>query len=160
MSFNTVIFLLLFFFFAVLGVLYAFGGSIFNPATPVAVALSTPSPTPYPNPSISPEPVPQANIVVTSPLENDTVPSTSLKVSGQARVFENVVQIRLKEKSGKLLAQTIVEAKSPDVGQFGPFEKTLTYAKPTDKQGVLEVFTLSAKDGSEIDKVVININFQ
>jgi hypothetical protein len=148
MNFNTIVFLLLFFFLAVVGVFYSISQGVFGP---------------YPNPSISPEPTDsmmQPNIVVTTPVEGETVSSTSLKVSGQARVFENVVNIRLKEKSGKLLAQTIVEAKSPDVGQFGPFEKTITYPKATDKQGILEVFTLSAKDGSEIEKVVININFQ
>jgi hypothetical protein len=159
MNFNTIVFLLLFFFLAVVGVFYSISQGVFG-NKPEIVAVS---PTPYPNPSISPEPTDsmmQPNIVVTTPVEGETVSSTSLKVSGQARVFENVVNIRLKEKSGKLLAQTIVEAKSPDVGQFGPFEKTITYPKATDKQGILEVFTLSAKDGSEIEKVVININFQ
>src|SRR5690606_17298332 len=42
----------------------------------------------------------------------------------------------------------------------GPFEISLTYPKPTQQSGMIEVFQYSARDGSEIDKVTIPVTFR
>lgn len=102
---------------------------------------------------------PVSNIVVFSPQEGDEV-GLPLKVQGKARVFEGTVNLRLKEKDGEVLVEDITMAKSPEMGQFGPFEKELLYSQPAKAEGILEVFQISAKDGSEIDKVVIPIRFK
>jgi len=102
-----------------------------------------------------------ANIGVSSPQENISVRSPLL-VKGTARVFENVLQVRLKsikkDKKGQtteeILAQETVEVKAPDVGQYGPFEARLEF-ETNNPNGVLEVFSLSPKDGAEINKVAI-----
>ncbi len=78
---------------------------------------------------------------------------------GKARVFENVVSIRLKDKNGKILFQGTTNAQSPDVGQFGLFQKEVTF-ETMQKEGTLEVYQASARDGSEIDKVTIPVKFQ
>lgn len=107
-----------------------------------------------PTPTISDQ-----NIRVTKP-SNDEQVILPFIIRGEARVFENQLAYRLKDGEGKLLAEGAAIAHSPDVGQFGPFEiviSTLEIGK--SKRGVLEVFSESAKDGSEINKIVIPIKF-
>jgi hypothetical protein len=89
--------------------------------------------------------------------------SQRFEVKGTARVFENQVTIRLKEKlSGKMIGETNAYADAPDMGQFGEFRAGIVLNDPSLRSGtemVLEVFQYSAKDGSEIDKVSVPITF-
>ena len=98
------------------------------------------------------------NITVSSPKSQDLVGSP-FKVQGEARVFENVVSLRLRDKTGKILFQGTAEAKSPDIGQFGSFEKEIKF-KTKEKEGFLEVFESSPKDGMDVNKVIIPLKFQ
>ncbi|MBZ9572400.1 GerMN domain-containing protein [Patescibacteria group bacterium] len=100
-----------------------------------------------------------SNIIVFNPKEGDEV-GLPLKIEGKARVFEGTVNLRLREKEGGILVEDIVTAQSPEIGQFGPFKKELTYPLPKTREGILEVFQISAKDGSEIDKVIIPLKFK
>jgi len=101
--------------------------------------------------------VEEANIIVFDPKENARI-SSPFDVEGKARVFENVVSIKLTDKGGKILFQGVTDAKSPDVGQFGLFQEEITF-KTNQTEGTLEVFEASAKDGSEINKVSIPVKF-
>ncbi|MFA5777541.1 MAG: Gmad2 immunoglobulin-like domain-containing protein [Parcubacteria group bacterium] len=103
------------------------------------------------------QPVEEPNIVVFDPKENAKI-SSPFDVTGKARVFENMVSIRLKDKSGKVLFQGTTDAKSPDAGKFGLFQEEIAYST-VQAEGILEVFESSAKDGSEINKVVIPVKF-
>jgi hypothetical protein len=106
-----------------------------------------------------PEPqVPQSNINVTSPKPGDTLDFT-LKITGTARVFENAFAYRLLDQNGKILISGFGTANAPDIGQFGQFEITAYYPAPTGNTGTLQVYSNSAKDGSEINKVVIPVVF-
>jgi hypothetical protein len=98
------------------------------------------------------------NIIVTAPQENDVV-GLNFQVTGEARVFENVVSYRLRDADGSVLAESVTEAKSSDVGQFGPFVIDLDASTAKGKKGTLEVFQSSAKDGSEVDKVTVHVVF-
>lgn len=98
------------------------------------------------------------NIIVTIPQRNSEV-GIPLIVQGEARTFENVVNVRVVQQDGRVLVEDFTTANAPDIGQFGPFEFHLTYPEPTQNNGVLEVFQYSAKDGSEIDKVTIPVQF-
>lgn len=98
------------------------------------------------------------SIKVTSPLAGATV-GLPLEIKGEARVFENVVNWRLKDAKGNVLVESFGEAQSPDVGEFGPFTISSSYPKPTTANGVVEVFVYSAKDGSETDTVAIPVRF-
>src|SRR3989338_5138161 len=99
------------------------------------------------------------NIIVDLPKDNDEIGQPVL-ISGQARVFENQLNYRIKDGDGNVLNEGGLYAKSPDVGQFGPFEVETTYTIPKTDYGAIEVFDYSAKDGSQIDTVTIPVKFQ
>ncbi len=101
-------------------------------------------------------PTPSVNITVDSPQPHASS-SGFVTISGKARVFENVLNYRLLDEKGKILAEGTTEAKSPDVGQFGPYKVTVIYSQLQPGNDTLEVFSLSAKDGSEINKVSVPI---
>lgn len=98
------------------------------------------------------------NILVTSPIDGDTI-AQPLLIRGEARVFENQLNYRLKDADASILAEGIITANAPDAGEFGDFEVITFYERPKGKTGTLEVFDYSAKDGSEIDKVTISLRF-
>ncbi len=100
----------------------------------------------------------EKNINIQTPKMNAEINSGFL-LSGTARVFENVVTYRLKDTKNNILAQGNLIAAAPDIGQFGPFETNVSYSAPVTQFGYLEVFTLSAKDGSEIDKQILYLKF-
>lgn len=123
------------------------------------------SPTPFPtvgagNPGASENipPSSSGNIEVLNPRTGDGIKS-GFKVEGNARTFESNVRIRLTDAEGNILIDTSTTANAPDTGQFGPFEKNLTF-ETDSKTGTLEVFQNSAKDGSEIDKVSLPVVFE
>lgn len=130
------------------------------------IARNFSNPTPYSTVSINPtasqsptviSPASSQNIEVLSPRGGDTIKS-GFAVKGNARVFEDVVSLRLSDSEGNVLVQTTTSANAPDVGEFGPFEKVLNY-QTSATEGTLEVYQSSAKDGSEIDKVTIPLQF-
>lgn len=102
-------------------------------------------------------PAASQNIEVLAPFMGDNVKSGFI-VKGNARTFENNVAIRLLDSNGNILIETFTTANAPDMGQFGPFEKSINFSTD-DTSGKLEVFQYSAKDGSEIDKVEIPVIF-
>ena len=123
-------------------------------------------PIPFPTISANPtsleqtttiDPISSGNIEVLSPRGGDSVKS-GFAIKGNARVFENVVSIRLSDSEGNILIQTNAYANAPDAGQFGTFEKMLNF-QTSATTGTLEVYQVSAKDGSEIDKVTIPLVF-
>ena len=112
--------------------------------------------TTTPSPSITNSPLRSNNILVESPLQNTQI-SNPVTVRGEARTFENTVIIRLVQDDGRVLAEDFTTADAKDIGQFGAFEIQLFYSAPTQNSGKIEVFQYSAKDGSEIDKVLIPV---
>lgn len=108
---------------------------------------------------VSPTPMRSENIIVTSP-QSGTAISSPVVIRGEARTFENSVSVRLTEQGGRVLIEDFTTANSPDIGQFGPFEISLSYPKPSQQSGMIEVFQYSARDGSETDKVTIPVTFQ
>lgn len=109
-------------------------------------------------PALAPQ-VPEANIRVTAPQPNEEV-SLPLVIRGEARVFESVFAYRLRDADGSILFEGHAMANAPDTGQFGPFEISVTYLEPSGTSGILEVFSRSAKDGSEINRVAIPVRFK
>ena len=100
------------------------------------------------------------NIRVSSP-KKDAVVSSPLKITGEARVFENTFVVRLRDASGKTLVE---EPKMTDPGEgmgyFNPFQVEVSYSTPKTAAGTIEVFQYSPKDGAEVDKVIIPIKFK
>ncbi|KKT22937.1 MAG: hypothetical protein UW08_C0002G0066 [Parcubacteria group bacterium GW2011_GWB1_43_8b] len=100
----------------------------------------------------------EPNIVVFSPVPNEEVSGT-ISLSGKARVFESQLNARLIINNQKILEENIT-ANAPDMGLFGDFSKEITIPQSANQDNLaaaLEVFDYSAKDGSEIDKVVIPV---
>jgi len=98
------------------------------------------------------------NIVVFTPRAENEI-GLPVVVEGEARVFENQLNVRLKDEDGTVLTERGVTALSKDTGLYGPFKIDLSYSEPKGDKGTIEVFDYSAKDGSEIDKAVIPVLF-
>jgi len=96
------------------------------------------------------------SIRVDSPKVNQVIQSPVL-VSGQAAVFEAQVNARLKDESGLILAETSFMTKEGQT--MSPFSTKIKFKKPSRQKGILEVFEISAKDGSEIHKIAIPVVF-
>lgn len=100
----------------------------------------------------------EANIQVSAPVPNQEI-GLPLIIRGQARVFENVINYRLRDADGTVLIEGYSMALSPDIGLFGSFVIESGYPEPKGKSGIVEVFNYSAKDGSEENKVMIPVRF-
>lgn len=100
----------------------------------------------------------EPNIIVYSPQPNDAI-GLPLVLKGEARVFESTFNYRVKDATGKIIFESFAMAASPDMGIYGPFEVHVNYPEPETDTGAVEVFEYSAKDGSEINKVIIPVSF-
>lgn len=101
----------------------------------------------------------QANIKVMLPDDGQKVGVTGMVIVGDARVYENNVNWRVKDASGAVLDSGFATADAPDIGQFGSFVAYADYVATAGQAGVVEVYTLSANDGSEIELVSIPVRF-
>lgn len=99
------------------------------------------------------------NVVVTQPRRDAQVGAHGLVIVGEARVFENTVQWRVKDSAGAVLDEGFTTAASPDIGQFGPFVAYANYTAVAGEEGAVEVFVYSAKDGSEEEMVRVPVRF-
>ena len=98
------------------------------------------------------------NIKVTRP-QPQAAAESPLLIKGEARVFENTFQIRLKDSNEAVLVEKTAMANAPDMGQFGPFGELLLFDKPNAGTGMVEIFSYSAKDGAVQDLVSIPVRF-
>jgi hypothetical protein len=97
-------------------------------------------------------------IWVTAPVANQIITSP-VKISGNARVFEATVSYRLKDANGNMLAQGFTAANAGAPGR-GDFQADLAFKPAAAGKGQLEVFWASPKDGSDLDKVTIPVEWQ
>jgi len=106
------------------------------------------------------QPAQSENIIVETPLPSSTVTSP-FEISGQARVFEGTILVRVKNQDGKIVIPTqIVTAHGADAGEFGDWKIKVNYQFYATKEGIIEVFSESAKDGSEINMVEVPVKFE
>lgn len=101
----------------------------------------------------------EGNIKVSLPVKRQRVGAHSLVIVGEARVFENNVQWRVKDEDGNVLDSGYATANAPDIGQFGPFVIYATYLADAGTNGTVEVYNESARDGSEENVVTIPVRF-
>lgn len=107
----------------------------------------------------TPTPLSSQNIRVSTPILNQEI-GVPLSIKGEARVFESVVRVRLRDANGMVLVDDITLSEGTEIGEFGPFEARLSYPAPSTPTGVVEVFQNSPRDGSEVDKVTIPVTFK
>ncbi len=98
------------------------------------------------------------NIEVSSPVSGEII-GLPLVIKGKARVFENTFAYRLLDADGTVLVSGHAMADAPDIGQFGEYTVTTSYAAPTGDHGTVEVFEYSAKDGSVINLAQVPVVF-
>jgi hypothetical protein len=85
-------------------------------------------------------------ITVTSPVIGDQV-SSPVTVSGTADVFEAVVSVRILDAAGNEIARTFTNA-TCGTGCRGGYSVAVAYSVSHVEPGILQVFEVSAKDGS------------
>lgn len=100
-----------------------------------------------------------ANIVVTSPKENESV-ERPITITGRARVFENTISYRVKDADGFVLVSGSTIYESKDAGEFGDFSITTNYLEPKGPTGTVEVYNGSAKDGTDENLVSVPVSFE
>jgi len=101
----------------------------------------------------------EKNIIVDFPKANEAV-GLPITIKGKARVFENTFNYRIKDSDDRILLENYITVEGADIGEFGPFEASFNYLEPKGKEGKIEVFEYSAKDGSEINEVEIPVIFK
>lgn len=126
----------------------ACAGSTPEPATPQMPAVeATVKPTPEQPVATEPavqEPVAELGPVSLTSPESDVVKGESIRIAGSAQVFEGHLQIRLTRDGERITDATVVTAAAPERGDFE------LVVPVTPGPLTLEVFTRSAKDGSEV----------
>jgi len=97
------------------------------------------------------------NIIILTPKTGESV-GKEFVIKGLARVFENVLQIEVKNKTNNtVLYKKTVMASPMDIGLFGPFETTVNINNENVKDIEVSAFQYSAKDGSIVDKTSIDL---
>jgi germination protein M len=98
-----------------------------------------------------------APIALATPAPGDVVAGGRLVVKGEASVFEGNVSLRLRDAGGRVMAQGYTTASTGAPGR-GPFSGALTFAAPAGPQRwTLEVFEVSAEDGSVVYSVHVPV---
>src|SRR5262245_43921828 len=96
-------------------------------------------------------------ITVRQPRPYDLV-DLPVDVCGVATGFEGVIAARLRDGHGVELVRVSISAGG--TGIWGNFAAALDPgAVPSTPQGTLEVFGVSPKDGSDVDKVIVPVTF-
>jgi hypothetical protein len=107
--------------------------------------------TPTPTPAVPWSP-PDAQIEVLSPVAA-AVYRSPIQVIGFSQTFEAQVNLRLLDEAGETIAERFTMGGSVDGFDF--FQTSLRFVTDRRQNATLEVFEISAKDGSEIHKVTL-----
>jgi len=103
---------------------------------------------------------PSGDLVVELPTY-DALIRSPVTLKGKVRSFESGFAWRLKDARGKVLSSGSGTATGGEMGQLNPFSITVKFTPPTPPDpGTLEVFTTSAKDGSEENLVKVPVRFK
>lgn len=101
----------------------------------------------------------KAGIIIHSPRPNAEV-AAPLRIEGQANVFEGHVQVQVRTRDGKVLAEGTGQGA---MGQFHPFTTELALpTSPTaeDRKAEIYAFSPSAKDGRPTHVVTVPIRLR
>jgi hypothetical protein len=97
------------------------------------------------------------NITVNQPLWNARITSP-ITVSGEARVRNNTLNIRLRNANNAIIANAAATAQPSPEGMPGPYSVNVSFSSPGTASGFFEIFDIAA-DGTEIDKVITLVRF-
>jgi hypothetical protein len=126
------------------------------PTTTAPTPTATTEPTPSTEPTHSPvDHGPLGPIEVQAPPRGAVVTSP-VTISGTADVFEATVSIRILDAINNPIAQTVTMA-TCGTGCRGDYSIDVPFSVKTEQPGVIQVFEVSAKDGSMIHVVRIPV---
>ncbi|MEP6476292.1 MAG: Gmad2 immunoglobulin-like domain-containing protein [Actinomycetota bacterium] len=132
------------------------GGRLGGTPAPTSPVSPSPSRTDSPSPTDKQSPTgPAGAIAVTAPARNATVTSP-VTISGTADVFEATVSIRILDEAGNVLAETFTTA-TCGTGCRGDYTIDVPFAVHAEQPGVIQVYEVSAMDGSRINTVRIPV---
>lgn len=120
-----------------------------------AITTTTETTTTETTPVLTDETPPdRALIEVTSPFPGDLLVSPAT-ITGFSNTFEATVNYRL------LAGETVIAEgfTMGGSGSWAPFSETFEFTNDCCIEGALELFEISAQDGSEINKVTVPITF-
>jgi Immunoglobulin-like domain of bacterial spore germination len=113
-------------------------------------AAATPSPTP--SPAFTVLSSVKGGITLSRPQPNARITS-GVTIAGDASVFEAALQWRIADSAGRVFAQGNTTASAGAPGR-GTYSITANFTPPaTDTIAIVEVWSVSAKDGT-IDEIV------
>lgn len=98
------------------------------------------------------------NIKISEPKADETF-DLPIYIKGEARVFENVVSLKVIDEENNLLLQDFFMADSPDVGKFGNFSYVVDtlLKEPVSSKITIQIYWDSPRDGSPLDVVSIPV---
>lgn len=99
------------------------------------------------------------NIIVESPTKNELL-SSPIVVSGKARVFENTVNVDVKKEDNEVLISEVVNVHPIPKDSFGEFSVNIYFQFFNTDKGSIDVYSISAKDGSKENLVNIPVRFE
>lgn len=99
------------------------------------------------------------NLVVELPSYGSLIKSPAT-LKGRVLSFESHFAWRLKDATGKVIVTGSGTASSGDAGRLNPFSVLMKFTASTSDTGTLEVYTTSAKDGSEENLVIVPVKFR
>lgn len=82
-----------------------------------------------------------------------------LEISGDGQLFEGAWNYRIRDARGVVILERYATAGEADLDGFRSFRELVNYPAPRTSTGTVEVFTYSARDGSEQDLVKIPVTF-
>ena len=97
-------------------------------------------------------------IQINSPQKN-TIIKNPILVSGKANVFEANVRVRIIDNNGNILTNDFITADGW-MDKLYSFKKEISYILPTSKNGIIEFFEEDARNGNNINKVIIQVVFE
>jgi hypothetical protein len=98
-----------------------------------------------------------ANIQITEPAALASIASP-VRLRGTSTAFEATVQTEVRQDgTTKSLGEGFVMGGSN--GEFGPFDGTLAFGKPSADQGAVLLYTSSAENGQVWEAAVVRVTF-
>lgn len=95
---------------------------------------------------------------VSTPFPYQKITSPVL-ISGSSNFFEANTRIRIKDETGKIIADGFASA-AGWMDNLYPFSSNVFYSAPLTPKGTVEVFEASPKDGKEQNKIIIPVIFE